>query len=171
MPGRVRDIAIGKIAGPVGIRGELKVVVLTDFPERFEAGRRLTLKFADDSRREVEVGSARSRKGGMVLKFNDVDSRTDAEALRDAEIVIDETDLTELGSDEFYVFDIIGLKVVTTDGRELGEVEEVLQSGANDVYVTSGGVCIPALKDVVEKIDPDAGVMVIRPVPGLLREK
>ncbi len=140
------DIVIGKIVAPIGIRGEVKVVVLTDFPERFEAGSELALKPAKGESRRARIVSQRPQKGGLTMKLEGVDTRDDAEALRDAEFVIDERELAKLPEGEFYVFDIIGLRVVTDDGRECGEVTEVVQSGANDVYVTSTGLCIPALR-------------------------
>jgi 16S rRNA processing protein RimM len=142
MPRTERDIVIGKIIAPLGTRGEVKTIVLTDFPERFETGAELSLRMPDGETRRVRLDSA--------------------------EFIIDESELAELPSDRFYLFDLIGLRVATDDGREVGEVTEILQGGANDVYVTSTGLCIPALKDVVAKIDLGEGVMVIRPVPGLL---
>ena len=168
MPRSERDIVIGKIVAPIGIRGELKVLALTDFPARFEAGNELRLRPLTGEHRPVKIESQRPHKGGFVMKLAGVDARDDAEALRGSEFVIDESELAKLPPGEFYVFDIIGLKVVTDDGRECGEVTEVVQSGANDVYVTSTGLCIPALKDVVAEVDLVRGEMVIRPVPGLL---
>jgi len=168
MPRSQRDIVIGRIVAPVGIRGEVKVIVLTDFPERFEPGSELALRLPKGESARAKISSARAHKDGLTLKLAGIDSRNDAETLRGSEFVIDESELTELPADRFYVFDIIGLKVVTDDGRECGEVTEVLASGANDVYVTSTGLCIPALRDVVAKVDFDKREMVIRPVPGLI---
>ena len=161
-------IVIGKIVAPIGIRGEVKLLVLTDFPERFEAGKELTLRSPKGETKPVRIEGQRAHKDGLAVKLAGIDTRSDAETLRDSVFVIDESELAELGEDEFYVFDIIGLKVITDDGRECGEVTEVIGSGANDVYVTSTGLCIPALKSVVAKVDFDKGEMVIRPVPGLL---
>jgi len=165
---RVEAIVIGKIVAPVGIRGEVKVIVLTDFPERFDVGSEIVLKPPKGESKRVRVAGKRPTKGGLTVKLDGVDTRSDAEALRDAEFVIDKSELARLSEGEFYVFDIIGLRVLTDDGRECGEVVEVLQGGANDVYVTSTGLCIPALHDVVARVDVDKREMVIRPVPGLL---
>jgi 16S rRNA processing protein RimM len=162
------DVIIGKIVAPFGIRGEVKVVIHTDFPERFEAGRTVTLVGPGDARREARIARSTPNKGGVSVKFDGVDNRTDAEKLRGIDIVISESELGELGEDQFYVFDLIGMSVITDDGREQGEITEVLQGGANDVYVTSTGLCIPAIKDVVVSVDVDKGTMVIHPVPGLL---
>jgi len=168
MPRDQQDIVVGKIVAPAGIRGEVKVIMLTDFPERFERGNELVLKPPKGEPRRVKIVGQKPHKGGLTIKLAGVDTRDDAEALRDSEFVISEGELGELPAGQFYLFDIIGLKVVTDDGRECGEVTEVLQSGANDVYVTSTGLCIPALRDVVAEVDLDKGKIVIRPVPGLL---
>lgn len=170
MPRTERDIVIGKVVAPFGMRGELKLVVLTDFPQRFDKGNEVTLA-AGEKRREFVIERSSPNKGGITLKLRGVDSRTDAEELRDAEIVIDKAELAKLNGDQFYIFDMIGLKVVTDDGREQGQVTEVLQGGGNDVYVTSTGLCIPALKSVVAGVDLKKRIMVIRPVPGLLPEE
>ncbi len=161
-------IIIGKIVAPMGIRGEVKVVILTDYPERFANGSELLLRLPESEPKRVKITSQNPHKGGLTLKIEGIDTRNDAETLRGAEFVIDESELTELPAGEFYVFDIIGLKVTSEDGRECGEVTEVLQGGANDVYVTSTGLCIPAMRDVIAKVDVEKGEIIIRPVPGLL---
>lgn len=170
MPRTERDIVTGKVVAPFGIGGEVKLVVLTDFPGRFEAGSRVAFRLASGERRSELVQGSRPHRGGLILKLRGVDTRNDAEALRGAEAVIDDSELAELDADAFYLFDIVGLKVVTDDGREFGEVVEVVQSAANDVYITSTGLCVPALKSVVADVDVRGGVMTIRPVPGLIAE-
>lgn len=168
MPRSERDIVIGKIIAPVGTRGEMKVILLTEFPERFDAGSELTLRLPVGECKRVKVQNQRIYKEGLAMNLEGVGTRDEVEALRGAEFVIDADELHDLPSGGFYLFDIIGLRVVVEDGRECGEVTEILQGGANDVYITSTGVCIPALKTVVAKIDLGEGVMTIRPVPGLL---
>ena len=168
MPRTERDIVIGKVIAPFGVRGEVKVIVLTDFPERLDAGRKLRAKPAKGEARTLTIDTSRSHKIGLVVKFLDVDSADSAEELRSTELVIDSSELGELRENSFYVFDLLGLKVTTEDGRDQGEIVEILQGGANDVYVTSSGLCIPALKDVVAQVDLEGGTMVIRAVPGLL---
>lgn len=170
MPLEERDILIGKIVAPFGIQGEVKVSIHTDFPERLSAGKTFTIVAPDGKRFESRVDRSIPNKGGMTIKFRGVDTRNQAEDLRGALIVIDESELADLPDDSFYVFDLIGLKVITDDGREQGEITEIMQGGANDVYVTSNGLCIPALKTVVAKVDFDNRVMIIHPVPGLLAE-
>jgi 16S rRNA processing protein RimM len=170
MPRDEQDIVVGKLIGPFGLRGEIRVIMFTEFPERFDKGRKISLNLGE-TRRELKIESSRPHQVGLVLKLEGIDTRSEVEELRGTEIVIDEAELGQLDASRFYVFDLIGLKVVTEDGREQGEVTEILQGGANDVYVTSTGLCIPALKSVVTGIDTGKGVMTIRAVPGLLPDE
>lgn len=164
------EITIGKIVAPFGIKGEMKVVVLTEFPERFEAGREVILRPVNGERRRLRIERSREGKGGITLKLNGIDTREDVEVLRNAEFVIEERDLPTLEEGRYYVFDIIGLTVVTDDGREQGVVVDILQGGSNDVYVTSTGLLIPALRAIVTKVDVAGGKIIIHPMPGLLPE-
>lgn len=165
------DILIGRVAAPFGIKGEVKIVVLTDFPERFDSGRKAFLILKDGSRKEMEIQQRKDQNGGVVVKFFGVETRNDAEAIRNADVVIDQNDLAELGEGEYYVFEIMGLEVVTSSGKVVGKVDEVLQGGANDVYVTDTGVCIPVIESVIENIDIKNKKIVINPIPGLLADE
>lgn len=164
------DIVIGKIIGPFGTKGEVKVRVLTDFPDRFDQGRKLNLVLPNGTRQQMLVMASQEHKGLWNVKFQGCNDRNLAEALRDAEIVIDRSEVEDLPEGSFYIFEIEGCRVFTDDGRDLGEVTEVVQSGANDVYVTSSGICIPALKQVIINIDKIEKRIVIKPMPGLLPE-
>lgn len=166
-----RDIVIGAVVAPFGVRGELKVVVRTDFPERFDKGRLVTLKSAKGTRFTTKVEASSAHKGGIILKLQGIDDKNAAEDLRGAEFVIDKSEVAKLPEGSYYHYELIGLNVVTDDGREVGEIVDILQSGANDVYETSTGVLIPAIKQIVVKIDAKEGLMVIHPMPGLLPEE
>lgn len=170
MPENNADIVIGTVVAPFGVRGELKVMARTDFPERFDKGQSVTVKTAQGKRFASRVERSIPHKGGITLKIEGVDDRNAAEDLRGAEFVIDRSEVAELPEGSFYLFDLIGLKVVTYDGRDLGEVVQIMQGGANDVYETSSGVLIPGIKQIVVKIDIKDRLMVIHPIPGLLPE-
>jgi len=165
------EIVIGKIVAPFGIRGEVKLIVLTEFPERFDAGRDVTAKRPDGEPRELRVVKSKPYKDGLILAFEGVETRTEAEELRGMQVIINEDELGSLSEGSYYLFQLLGLTVVTDDGRELGVIEDVLQGGANDVYVTDGGLLIPAIRDVVKSIDLEDRRMVIWPMPGLIPEK
>lgn len=161
------DVTIGAVVAPFGIRGEVKVKLETDFPERYEELDEVWLQPRFGAGRMVGIESVRFHKGGALVKFRGYDDRTAVEELRGAELRIDESQLAELEPDQFYIHDLLGLNVYTTEGAHLGEITEVLQSPGNDVYVTPK-VLIPALKQVVKEIDLAGRRMIIEPMDGML---
>ena len=168
-------MAIGRIIAPHGIRGEVKVEMLTDFPERFKPGARAYLGVGteDPEARPAKIIAARPHKGGFLVKLDIVPDRTTAELVRDRYLLIPETDAMPLGDHENYLHDLVGLQVETTDGQHLGELREVLFTNANDVYVVKGSdgeVLLPAIRDVVLQVDLSARRMVVALPEGLLAD-
>ena len=166
-------IAVGQIVGPHGIRGEVKVEPLTDFPERFKKGARIFLGTATDSSEvaPIEIAAARPHQGRWLVMFSQVKDRNAAEALRDRYLLIPAADAMPLGEHENYVHDLIGLEVVTTDGAALGRIAEILFTPANDVYVVRGPrgeVLIPATRDVILSVDLPNHLMAVALPEGLL---
>jgi 16S rRNA processing protein RimM len=159
-------VAVGRANAPWGVRGHVKVTPLTDNPERLAAGS--VVFVAGIERRIVDV---RRPSGYPVVQFEGVVDREGAESLRDALIEIDEADLPTLPEGEYYVHDLVGLRVVTTSGDEIGTLEEVLQTGSNDVYLVKRpgqkDVLIPAIDGVVIEVDVVTGTLTIEAVPGL----
>jgi 16S rRNA processing protein RimM len=162
-------IVIGEIVGPFGHRGEIKVYPLTDFPDRLLELKSIRLR--DKSRKETlwSVRRSRAHKNIVVMALEDVESMTDAEDLRGMEMVILPEERIDLPEDTYFVDDLVGLRVRTEDGRDLGTIKNVLKNPANDVY-DLGDLLIPAIKEVVVSVDIQAGVMTIHPIPGLLDE-
>ena len=167
-------IAIGYIKGPHGVRGHVRVQPLTDFPDRFVAGLEVIITSAgDEGGRTCIVEDVTTSKGCPAVKLSGVETRDDAERLRGGYLKIPRAEVPPLPEGRFYVFDIVGLDVSTTDGRLLGKVSDVLHTGANDVYVVkpAGGgrdILIPAIKSVVTLIDLRSRRMVIEPLEGLV---
>jgi 16S rRNA processing protein RimM len=155
-------VTVGRIVTPHGVRGELKVESLTDFPERFRRGSRLWLDGVEFS---VELGRVLGRH--VILKLEGIDDRNAAEAIRGRELTVpDVAELTEEGV--YYQHDIVGLRVEDEAGSELGRVVDVLLTGSNDVYVVQGErgeLLLPALDDVVKQIDIATGRIVVD-LPG-----
>lgn len=168
-------LAVGKIVGVHGLRGEVKVELHTDFPERFETGAILNL---GDDLIPMYILMARPHKGHMLVQFEGVNSRSDAEQLRNHWLFVDEENAMELDDDIFWVHDIIGLKVQTDEGRFLGTIKDVLFTGANEVYVVQTDskvnrgkdLLLPAIADVVQQVDLDESVLIVQLQPGLLDE-
>jgi len=159
-------IAVGRIVGPWGLRGDLKVESLTDFPQRFAAGGSICLGGVSYS-----IERCRWQRGRVLLKLAGIDSATAAEALRHRLLEVLEDELRPLGEGEYYHFQILGLEVRTTTGEVLGRVEQIISTGSNDVFVVRGQrgeVLIPAVDDVVKSVDPAAGRIEVEVVEGLL---
>lgn len=163
------DVVIGTIVAPFGIKGEVKVRIETDFPERFLSLKEVWLKPVTGPGGITQIESVRFHKSGALVKFQGCGDRNGSEELRGAELRIDRSQLKVLDADQFYVHDILGLDVYTTDGEHLGQVTEVLNGPANDVYVTPRAM-IPAIKQVVREIDLNGHKIVIEPIEGLLEE-
>jgi len=159
-------VAVGRIAGPWGSRGDLKVEPLTDFPERFAPGCSL---YVEGIAHIIE--RSRWHKGKVYIKLSGIDSTAAAEALRQRFLEVPEEELKPLSEDEYYQFQIVGLKVRTTEGQPLGKVTQILRTGSNDVFVVQGEggeLLIPALDDVIKAIDLDGGWIEVELVEGLL---
>ena len=159
--------AIGVIERPRGLKGEMKALPLTDFPERFDPGARI---FVSGLPRTVTHTNWQS--GRVYLYIDGVGDRDAAEALRGELIEVPEDERPAATEPFWYLDEIEGLQVVDGDGAALGTVREVLQTGANDVYIVDRGerrdLLVPALRDVVVGVDVDQGTMTVDLPGGLL---
>ena len=155
-----RRIKIGKVGGPQGVKGEMRIVPLTDFPDRFAA-----LDEVQVGEELLHIESCRPYKQFLLMKFREYPVREDAMRLTGRFLTVSREQAAPLQQGEYYTFDIIGLTVVDPAGRTLGKVREVLRTGANDVYevVDARGktLLVPALKAVVREIDVPGGRMVV----------
>lgn len=161
-------IAIGHIGSLFGVKGEVKITPATDFPERFHASQ--TLYLGPDAR-PIRLLGSRPHQGALLARFEGYPTREAAQALLGLWVQIPQSDVLPLAEGERYIFQLIGLKVRTTDGRDLGVVDEVLSTPANEILVTHGPLgelLIPYINDVIAEERPDADEIVVHPVPGLL---
>jgi 16S rRNA processing protein RimM len=156
------ELVAGRLVGPFGVRGEVKLLPLTDFPERLEELETLRLRLPNGARQERRILGIRPHKRMYVVRLAGCDSVEDAEVLRDAEVCVPEGEEAPIPEGEYYLHEIVGLRVVTQDGEELGTVDNVIRTGANDIYCV-GRLMIPATRDAVIRLDPAAGVIVTRP--------
>lgn len=165
---------VAVVTGTHGIRGELKLFPRTDFPgERFAKGSRLTLVSPDGKQTlPVEVASARLHKNVYIVRFTAFDSINDAEKFKGWSVKIGKDQLLDLPEHEYYYHEIIGCTVVTEDGNVIGTVTDILQPGANDVWVVARPkqkpAYIPYIEDVVVGVDPGNKKITIRVMEGLL---
>jgi len=157
-------VTVGRITAPHGIRGEVKVEPLTDFPQRFEAGSRLWL---DGVPYTVERGRWQQRN--VILKLRGIDTRNQAEALPGKELLAPQAMPIE-AEGVYYLHDILGARVQEASGAALGELADVFSTGANDVYVVRGPrgeILLPALDDVVLEVDLQARRITVAIPDGL----
>ena len=165
-PSELEFIAIGEIVAPRGTKGNLKVKVLTDFPQRFAPEATIYI-----NRQPMTIADTSWHKGMAIIKVRSIDSLEDAERLRGETVEIHHSQLQALPEGQYYHFQLIGLEVWTTQGELLGNITEIMTAASNDNYVVSGArgeLLIPAIEDVIKSIDLDKGQVIIEPIEGLL---
>ena len=161
-------IVIGQLGRAFGVRGEIFVVPQTDSPERFLD---LGTVYIGPEAQPIRLLSARPHKNGVVVKLEGYEDRTAVETLRGQSLHIPRSDLPELPEGENYVFDLLGLQVVTVDGEDLGTISEIMFTGANEVFLVDGPkgeLLIPYINDVIANEDLAEGRIVVHRFPGLL---
>lgn len=163
------NVLVGEVISTFGNKGELKVYPHTDFPERLTTGRHVCLKHGDDEALLYKIVRSRPHKNILIMKFAEIADMNAAEELRGWLLYTSESDRKPLAENEFYISDVIGMSVITTDGDDLGVVKEVLRSPANDVYVTDRAM-IPAVKEFIVSMDTEGKRMVVNPVKGLIQD-
>lgn len=161
-------IAIGRILAPWGSKGQLKVEVLTDFPQRFNAASEIYV-----NRQPTTINGTTWQKGKAIIQLASIDSTEKAAKLRGQLIEIPANLVEPLPQNHYYHFQLIGLTVKTSQGEPLGQISEVLTTGSNDVYVVKGDkgeILIPAVGDVVKSVDLDKGWLIIEAIDGLINQ-
>lgn len=156
-----KRIVIGKAGAPHGVKGEMKVIPMTDYPERFQG---MTHCYIDN--KPVKLTNIRYQKSHVLMTVEGISTREDAAAFVGKFVSVDRSEAVPLKEGEYYTADIIGLSVSETDGRLLGTVTDVIRTGSNDVYIVSlpgrkEDVLVPALKTIVREISIADGHMVV----------
>jgi 16S rRNA processing protein RimM len=164
-------LLIGVIAGPFGIKGLVKLKSFTDQPDYLRrhlrdifVGKKLTL---------YSLTKLHEHKPGvLLLTLGGVETREAVDELRGAEVYIRRSDAAPLGEDEYYLHELIGLQVSTTDGQDLGKVREVIETGANEVLVVTrpgqSDALVPLVREFITEFDIPGGRIVVQPIEGLL---
>ena len=159
-------LTIGHSVGVFGTHGELKISIETDFPERFKQLKRV---FICD--KEFEAEACRLHRAMALLKLRGVDDANGADALVDCDVAVAIEDSVKLEPGRYYIYQIEGLRVETREGEYLGTVAEILQTGANDVYIVKDAdrpeILLPAIASVIKQIDIEHGRMVVELMDGL----
>jgi len=168
-------VTVGKVVKSKGIRGELSVFPLTDFPQRFytcpqDAAHKNIFLRKNGKLECVKIESVRMGKKGIFLKFEGVDTKEKARAYIGCTLEIERDQVYELPPDTYYIFDLIGIEVITEGGERVGEITDVYRLPANDVYVVhkdNQEILLPAVKEFIKKVDVKNRTMIIHTMDGL----
>lgn len=165
-------LVIGRLIRPHGIRGEMRAAVYTQVPERFTWLEQIYLaREADDPQpTRHELRSVRFHKGSALLRLGGYETRDDLEVLRGMWLLVPDTEAIPLEEGEVFHYDLEGLSVVTDQGEALGTLVEILETGANEVFIIrgqEGEILLPNIEEVVLKVDLEAGTMFVHLMPGL----
>ncbi len=164
-------ITIGKVLKTHGVKGEVRIELLTDHPGRFAKLARVTLSSPRGEERECAVLSVKYLDGKPLLSFEGYESPEKARQLNGWFIQVPEEQAVPLPEGQYYWFELIGMEVESESGVKLGRITDIFQTGSNDVYVMKAGrreVYLPATKDVIRQVDRKARRMVIHVMDGLL---
>ena len=163
-------VIVGRVVKPHGVRGEMQLAPETDFPDRLVGLREAQLILAGRPT-PVRMETVRRTGTGLLVKITGIESPEDVEAWRGAWLAVRREAAAALPAGRHFVFEVIGMTVLTDAGEPLGMVDEIIRTPANDVFVVHGPrgeVLIPAIASVVLSVDRDRRCIVIRPMPGLL---
>ena len=164
-------ITIGKAVKPFGVKGEMKIEPMTDFPKRFTDLTRVYLVSPSGKEVACEVKSVRYAGGAPFLLFSGYDSPEKAKAINGWFIKVPEEEVVPLPEGTYYWFELIGMEVVSETGEKLGSIVDIFETGSNDVYVLKQGgkeTYIPATREVIRLVDKNAKRMTIHVPDGLL---
>ena len=164
-------MAVGRILKTYGLRGWVKLEALTTNPRRFRKGNTFILE-GETAEERLVLEEAKEVQGALTAKFQGLENREQAAALVGKLLFVTARELGESPQDSFWEHQLLGLEVITMDGDRLGEVVEVMETGANDVLVVEGDreYLIPMIAEVVKEIDLDSGTIMVKPLPGLLED-
>lgn len=171
LPGEPLFLAVGLLRRPHGVKGEIILDVLTDFPERLRPG---TQVYVGDEHRPLRIRSRREHNAGLLLAFDNYRTPEAVGELRNQMLFVSAGDRPALPEGEYYHHQLLGLRVVDENGQYLGVLTTILDTGANDVYIVrpeSGpDILLPAIESVILEINLERSEMRVHVLPGLLPE-
>lgn len=161
-------LAVGFLRRPHGLRGEIIMDLHTDFPERLKAGRELLV---GEEQEAMTLASVRSHQSGMLVKFKGIETPEDAGQFRNQWVYVKASEVPPLPEGQLYQHELLGMDVVDEDGRSLGELAEIIETGANDVYVVrdenGSEILLPAIPAVILDLDPARRLIRVHLLEGL----
>ncbi|NLY49552.1 MAG: 16S rRNA processing protein RimM [Firmicutes bacterium] len=168
---RADYVTVAKVMSAHGVRGEFKLLLLTDFPERIRKLKKVYLIQGEEVRGPYTVASARLAADKAILRLQEISSREEAAALKGWEVAVVKSEAVKLPPGHYYHFQLIGLPVYTEEGEYLGKVSRVIDLPSNDVYVVTDAsgeeVLLPATREIVQEINLEKQCMRVKLLPGL----
>ena len=163
-------LEIGQIVNVRGLKGEVKVNSFAESNKRFETVSKIFLKNKGNIQ-EYKIQKVSYAKNQVILKFEGIDTVEDAEKLRNSYILVDRNDLDDLPEGVYYLADLIGLEVYTEENEYLGKVDDIFQTGSNDVYVVKNDLgqskLLPGIPEVIKEINLEASKIIVNLIKGL----
>lgn len=166
-----KRLEIGQIINTFGIKGEVKVFPLTDDIKRFDDLETVYVKTKKESQL-YNIESIKYHKNFVLIKFKGINTVEQAETLRNSYLEVDRAQAIPLNEGEYFIADLIGLEVYSDEGKLIGKVDDIYNTGANDIYVVKDDLgkqtLLPGIKDVIKNVDLEKGQIIVHLIPGLI---
>lgn len=163
-------LELGQIVNVKGLKGEIKVNPFTENINRFETLNKILIKLKNEIK-EYEIEKVSYHKNQVILKLKGIDTIEAAETLRNYYILINRKDLEPLEEGKYYIADLIGLDVYTEEGKVLGKVDDIYNTGSNDIYVVKDELgkqkLLPGIPEVIKKVDLENSKIIVNLIEGL----
>ena len=163
-------LELGQIVNVKGLKGEVKVNPFTEKINRFETLKTILVKMKNENK-EFEIEKVSYHKNQVILKLKGINTIEEAETLRNCYILVNRSDLEPLAEGIYYIADLIGLEVYTLDGIALGKVDDIYNTGSNDIYVVKDELgkqkLLPGIPEVIKNVDLDNGKIIVNLIEGL----
>ena len=166
-----KRLEVGQIVNTFGIKGEVKVTPFTDDINRFDDLKKVYVKTRKEDRL-YKVENVRYHKNMVLLKLEGIENPEQAELLKNSYLEIDREDAIPLEEGQYFIVDLIGLDVYTDEGKLLGKVDDIYNTGANDIYVVKDElgkqILLPGIKEVIKQVDLNNEKIIVHLIPGLI---
>ncbi len=162
-------LAVGRLLRTHGLKGDLLMEILTDFPERIKTGQVL---YVGSEHQPLSIRGIRGHSSGLIISFPGIDTPEQAAELRNQLAFVRADEIPPLPDGEFYQHQLLGLRVVSEDGQQLGKIEGIIETGANDVFIVrqlnNAELLLPNISDVVLDVNLAQGEIQVHLLPGLM---
>ena len=164
-------LEIGQIVNTFGIKGMVKIKPFTDDINRFDRLKKIYIS-NKNGKKEYQIQEVKYHKNMVLMKLEGVDTPEQADLLRQSYLLIDRADEEPLEEGVYYIVDLLGLEVYTDDNKLLGKVDDIFNTGSNDIYVVKDGkgkqILLPGIPDVIKDVDLEEGKITVHLIPGLV---